>query len=153
MTMTERMAMEWLMKKYKPEDIKYNYNKSPDFELSDGRRIEVKRPTFGTLFFPKKQWESLDDHVEVLIMEGDRPEPIAIVPFSKIKRLKLAGKPLELMGRKYRIIVSTERKLDIRCSEETFYAFRRYAADYRSYEEALKSLLVKAGFMKDAVVF
>jgi hypothetical protein len=37
------------------------------------------------------------------------------------------------------------RDLRIRCSEEVYRAFKRYAADYDSYEEALISLLEKAG--------
>jgi hypothetical protein len=152
MTQAERMAMEWLLKKYKREDIKYNYNKNPDFELSDGRKIEVKRPAFGTLFFSKKQWDELDDDVEVMIIESG-PEPIALVPFSRIKALKMAEKPLDCGGNKYRILVSTEKTIIIRCTEETWRAFRRYAADYQSYEDALRAFLVKAGFLREGLVF
>lgn len=36
-------------------------------------------------------------------------------------------------------------RIVIWCSEEVRRAFRRYAADYRNYEEALVSLLEKAG--------
>jgi hypothetical protein len=38
-----------------------------------------------------------------------------------------------------------ECRLVIRCSRETLVAFKRYAADYESYEDALVSLLEKAG--------
>jgi len=38
-----------------------------------------------------------------------------------------------------------EYRLVIRCSRETLVAFKRYAADYESYEDALVSLLEKAG--------
>lgn len=37
------------------------------------------------------------------------------------------------------------RRIVIWCSEEVYRAFKRYAADYRNYEEALISLLEKAG--------
>jgi len=38
----------------------------------------------------------------------------------------------------------TER-IVIRCTRETAVAFRRYAAEFRNYEEALLSLLARAG--------
>jgi hypothetical protein len=38
-----------------------------------------------------------------------------------------------------------DRELRIRCARETFIAFKRYAADYRTYEDALLSLLEGAG--------
>jgi len=153
MTETERSVYMWLLKKYKPDEVKYNYRGSPDFELIDGRRIEVKRIMFGTIFFSKKQWESLDGDVEIIIM-GDGSEPIAIIPFSKIKELKSNGKLLELKDKKCRIVVSAEEeRLQIRCSRETYNAFRKYAADYKNYEEALRSLLAKAGVLREAIVF
>jgi len=44
-------------------------------------------------------------------------------------------------------------KIIIRCTEETKKAFRRYAADYESYEEALRSLLARAGALEESLVF
>jgi len=44
--------------------------------------------------------------------------------------------------------VSRERKrevLRIRCTRETLVRFKRYAAHFKNYEEALKSLLNRAG--------
>lgn len=32
---------------------------------------------------------------------------------------------------------------------DTYRAFKRYAADYRNYEEALRSLLEKAGVVRE----
>lgn len=43
--------------------------------------------------------------------------------------------------------------LYIWCDEELYRAFKRYAADYRNYAEALKSLLVKAGVLQEAPTF
>lgn len=39
------------------------------------------------------------------------------------------------------------------CGEETYRAFRRYAADFRNYEEALRSLLRMAGALPEAPTF
>jgi hypothetical protein len=41
-----------------------------------------------------------------------------------------------------------EMKLVIRCSRETYVAFRKYSAEYGCYEDALRSLLEKAGAIK-----
>jgi hypothetical protein len=38
-----------------------------------------------------------------------------------------------------------ECRLVIRCSRETLVAFKRYAAEFKDYEEALISLLERAG--------
>ena len=35
--------------------------------------------------------------------------------------------------------------LRIRCSRETLVAFKRYAAEFKTYEDALLSLLERAG--------
>jgi len=43
--------------------------------------------------------------------------------------------------------------LIIRCTEETWRAFRRYAVDYENYEAALRTLLVKADVLKESRVF
>ncbi|MEM1710533.1 MAG: hypothetical protein QW820_06550 [Sulfolobales archaeon] len=46
-----------------------------------------------------------------------------------------------------------KRMLYILCDEELYRAFRRYAADYRSYSEALRDLLIKAGALRKPTVF
>ncbi len=43
--------------------------------------------------------------------------------------------------------------LRIRCSDDVWRAFRRYSADYHNYEEALRSLLIRAGVIEDVRVF
>jgi len=45
------------------------------------------------------------------------------------------------------------RVLVVRCSEETWRSFRKYAADYESYEDALRSLLALAGALHEGYVF
>jgi hypothetical protein len=152
MTSAERSVLEWLMKKYPGEEIKYNYNKSPDFVLTDGRKIEVKRPAFGTLYFSKEQWEGLSDDTEIAVVDEKRPEPF-LVKFSKIKSLHSLRKPLECNGKKYIIRVASRSKLIIECSEETKRTFLRYAVDYRSHEDALRALLTRAGILHEGFVF
>ena len=47
-----------------------------------------------------------------------------------------------------RMMRRKDREIRIRCTEETYRAWRRYAADFRNYEEALRSLLDKAGALR-----
>jgi len=152
MTSAVRSVLEWLMKKYPGEEIKYNYNKSPDFVLTNGRMIEVKRPSFGTLYFSKEQWEGLSDDTEIAVVDEKRLEPF-LVKFSKVKSLFASKKPLECNGKKYIIRVASRSKLIIECSEETKRTFLKYAVDYRSHEDALRALLTKAGVLHEGRVF
>jgi len=46
-----------------------------------------------------------------------------------------------------------DQKIVIRCTSETKKAFRRYAADYPSYEDAIRALLIAAGFLREGMVF
>ncbi|MEM4429655.1 MAG: hypothetical protein QXM08_00645 [Thermofilaceae archaeon] len=46
-----------------------------------------------------------------------------------------------------------KRMLYILCDDELYRAFRRYAADYRSYAEALRELMVRAGVLKKPITF
>lgn len=39
------------------------------------------------------------------------------------------------------------------CDQELYRTFKRYAADYKNHAEALRSLLIKAGVLKDALTF
>lgn len=155
LTDSERKALDWLIKKYGENygKIRFNYNMSPDFILPGGRKIEVKRPAFNTIYFTAKQWFELSGDTEIMLME-DGPEPIAVVPFSEVKKAYESGKQLKCGGKSFRISVSEKKDLIfIRCSEETWRAFRRYAVDYEDYEAALRSLLVKAGLLSESAVF
>jgi hypothetical protein len=142
MTKSERVAYEWLVKAYGP-GVKYNYNKSPDFVLPDGSMFEAKYlpPRSKILFFTRKQWEELPDNV-VIIVVSDKPEPLCTIPFSELKEKRRA-----VCGDRevYAYVEPTQDVLRIRCSRETLVAFRRYAAEFRDYEEALISLLERAG--------
>jgi len=46
-----------------------------------------------------------------------------------------------------------KRRLVIRCGDETYRAFKKYAIDYINYEEALRALLNKAGVLPESHVF
>ncbi|MEM1690500.1 MAG: hypothetical protein QXF05_02935 [Thermofilaceae archaeon] len=48
---------------------------------------------------------------------------------------------------------SGRRMLYILCDDELYRAFRRYAADYRSYAEALRELMVRAGVLRRPPAF
>ena len=56
---------------------------------------------------------------------------------------------LKFMGGK----MAKNRMIYIWCDEELYRACKRYAADYKNYAEALKSLLVKVGFLREAPTF
>jgi len=82
MNKTERKAFEWLLRQGVPKSsIHYQKRKSPDFVLSDGRMIEVKRIVGNTIFFGRKQFEELKriaDKVTVLAFRDESDEPIVI---------------------------------------------------------------------------
>jgi hypothetical protein len=46
-----------------------------------------------------------------------------------------------------------DKRIVIRCSERTWKAFKKYAVDYPSYEEALKAFLEEKGYLREGVVF
>jgi hypothetical protein len=152
LTDSERKALDWLTKKYGGE-VRFNYSKSPDFTLSDGHKIEVKRVQFNTIYFTAKQWSELSEDTEIMLM-GDDPEPIAIVPFAEVKKAYESGKQLKCGGRSFMISVQEKQcTILIRCSVETLKAFKKYAVDYEDYEAALRSLLARAGAVREGVVF
>jgi len=136
MTLTERLFKEWLLKNgYTDDDIKYNHKSSPDFILSDGRRIEVKRPMRGYIYFTRKQWLSLDDDVEIAIVHEDYPEPIAIVPFREFKEAYRTNRKIECGGKVFGITVDMNTtRIIIRCRPET-----------KKEWEQLKAMLGKDG--------
>jgi hypothetical protein len=139
MTKSERAFYEWLVKKY-GSDVRYNYRESPDFVLPDGRMFEVKYlpPRAKTLYFTRKQWEELPNNVEIAVMSDDS-EPLCIIPFSELKK---KGKAV-CGNKEIHVYVPLERTdvLQIRCFPETIIAFKKYAAEFKSYEDALISLL------------
>jgi len=152
-TLTERMVKNWLIRKgYRKEDIIFNRRSSPDFYLADGRKIEVKRLVGNTIYFTAKQWESLSDDVEVFIMHESSRNPIAIVPFSEIRKAVETGN--KVRG-KFNVTVLRNGKvsLEIWVAPDLKQKFKEYASHYKNDEEALKSLLVKVGFMREAPTF
>ncbi|MEM4976659.1 MAG: hypothetical protein QXT64_04975 [Desulfurococcaceae archaeon] len=46
-----------------------------------------------------------------------------------------------------------KRMLYVVCDEEVYRAFRRFAADYESYGEALRELLIRAGVLRRLPIF
>lgn len=145
MTLTERLFYEWLLGNgYGKEDIRYNRYGNPDFILSDGRRIEVKRPIENMLYFTAKQWRELRDSDEVAIVHESKKEPIGFVKFAEIKKAHSEGKHVVVGGRKYFVFVD-ERSctIIIRCTPETRRRFRILMAEknFRNTGEALRYLL------------
>ncbi|MEM2447843.1 MAG: hypothetical protein QXT14_02695 [Candidatus Bathyarchaeia archaeon] len=152
-TLTKRMARDWLIRNgYRKEDIVFNKRSSPDFILSDGRKIEVKRLAGNTIYFTAKQWESLTDDVEVFIMREDSKTPVAIVPFSEVRRAVESGGKVR-GGFNVTVSMSGKVRLEIWLSPSLRRKFKEYASYYRDYEEALKSLLIKAGVLREAPIF
>jgi hypothetical protein len=150
LTLTERLAKEWLLSQgYREEQIRFNKQSSPDFLLSDGRKIEVKRPVKGVIYFSQKQWNALSNDVEVFIMHETSKEPLAIVPFSEVRKSFESGKVLSCKGGKFGINVEPEGEiLRIRCSRDTLADFIkicgelcRYKGGKVTYEDALRFLM------------
>jgi hypothetical protein len=149
MTATERIVKEWLVSKgYSESDIVFNRKGSPDFILPDGRRIEVKRPISGCLWFTHKQLSELSDGDEIVIVHESNPNQIFSVKFSEIK----GGRTITIGGKTLKIVVAMDEKIVIKCSPETRMAFSRFIANnnYKSAEEALRALLKQAGFLREA---
>ncbi|MEM1681055.1 MAG: hypothetical protein QXZ56_07605 [Sulfolobales archaeon] len=152
-TVTKRMVLEWLISRgYRREDIVFNRRSSPDFILPDGRRIEVKRVAGNAVYFTRKQWECLDDGVEIALVNEGLKEPIAVVPFSEVRRVAESGG--RLLGR-FRVIIqpSSSRVICIRCGEDLYKAFVKFSLDYDGYSEALRELMVRAGVLKKPITF
>jgi hypothetical protein len=115
MTVTKRMALNWLLKSYRREDIRFNRRGSPDFMLSDGRKVEVKRPIGGWIYFTAKQWRQLSDDVEVFIVHEAREEPL-IIPFKEFREAAQKG-IFKVRGYPFAIGEESERVV-IRCTPE-----------------------------------
>jgi hypothetical protein len=144
MTNSERAVYKWLVEKYGP-GVKYNYNRSPDFILPDGKMFEAKYvpSNSNVLFFTKKQWDSLADNVEIVVVDNGL-ELLCTVKMAELRKLRSEGKLLKCGDRKLivRVDVGTTN-LVIKCSEETAWRFRRFVTEYRfrDYEDALVTLL------------
>jgi len=144
MTKSERMVLEWLTRRYGVA-VRYRYNKSPDFILPDGTMFEAKylAPSSNTIYFTRKQWDELHDNVNIVVV-GDSPEPLCVVPFGEIKRSVLEGKPFICGGR--RLVARIEQDvyvLRIKCRRETAYKLKKFMVenDFDSYDDALSFLL------------
>ncbi|MEM3994958.1 MAG: hypothetical protein QXW40_06170, partial [Thermofilum sp.] len=59
-----------------------------------------------------------------------------------------------LLGR-FRVIIqpSSSRVICIRCGEDLYKAFVKFALDYDDYSEALRELMIKAGIMRKPPTF
>jgi hypothetical protein len=144
LTITKRMALEFLLRSgYRREDIRFNRRGSPDFILSDGRRVEVKRPVEGRIYFTAKQWRELDDDVEIFILHEGMEEPVSI-PFREFREAHSRG-IYRVRGYPFTVVEESERVV-IRCSPETkreldLLTIRLGA---KSYGELLTRLVEKA---------
>jgi hypothetical protein len=152
MTVTERIVRDWLIRRgYKEHEIVFNRKGSPDFILPD-RRVEVKRPVSGYLWFTPKQLEELADDDEVFVVHEGRPDRVSSVKFSEIR----GKRTVTVGGETLRITVGpVNERIVIRCSPQTKAAFAAFITsyNYRSAEEALRALLEQAGVLKPARVF
>ncbi|MEM1868560.1 MAG: hypothetical protein QXY41_05995 [Thermoproteota archaeon] len=153
-TLTKRIVIDWLVRSgYRREDIVFNRRSSPDFILPDGRKIEVKRLAGSTIYFTPKQWESLTDDVEVVVVKEDMREPVAIVPFSMIRKVAESGigriGNLNIIARR----PGKTRVIHIWCDEDLYRTFMSYSANYKDHAEALRELMVRAGVYRKPPTF
>jgi hypothetical protein len=150
MTITERIVKEYLLKNgYKEEDIFFNRYGSPDFILSDCRKIEVKRLYNNSIYFTKKQIE-LDDNVEVFLVNEKLDNPIVdIIPFYEIKKVLDSMEKFEMntgfinwKGKKYRIIKESGELIEIRCTKTTKKNFKIMLSEVKNSEDLIKILWI-----------
>jgi len=88
MTKTEQLTKEWLMRHgYKEDDIIFQSATSPDFILSDGKSIEVKKVNNHTLTIYQSQWEQLQAQADcsIAIFNDISIEPLAVIKVCEIK--------------------------------------------------------------------
>ena len=88
MTKTEQLTKEWLMRHgYTEDDIIFQSATSPDFILSDGKSIEVKKVKNHTLAIYQNQWEQLQAQADcsIAIFNDISVEPLAVIRVCEIK--------------------------------------------------------------------
>jgi len=87
MNKTEQLAKEWLMRHgYTEDDIIFQSATSPDFILSDGKSIEVKKVNNHTLAIYQSQWEQLQAQADcsIAIFNNISIEPLAVISVCEI---------------------------------------------------------------------
>jgi len=90
MTKTEQLAKEWLLGLgYTEDQILFQSRHTPDFLLSDGRSIEVKKvqtPPSRTVRIYGDQWERLQMQPDcsIAIFSEISAEPLAVIKVSEV---------------------------------------------------------------------
>lgn len=157
LTLTKRIVLDYLVKcGYSRDSVVFNRNSSIDFELPDGRFIVVKRLAGNTIYFTPKQWDNLCQYedmvgdVEVFVVREGLSEPVAIIPFSEIRRAVETSSGVARC-RGFNVVArrpGKSRVLHIWCDEELYRVFKTFASSYRDYADALRELMVRAGVLK-----
>ncbi len=81
MNKTETMAYKWLLKRFKPEEIRFHGHSTPDFTTTNGEQFEVKRIYGKTIWFHTPQLEQLAKMENTTILcFSDKQDPIALFP-------------------------------------------------------------------------
>jgi len=145
LVITKMLFRNWLIKQgYKPEEIRFNRRGSPDFILADGKRFEVKRPVSGFIYFTDKQWNSLNDDDEIVIMYENLDSPLGITKFKSVREAHSKGKSVVIGGRRYGVVVGRRKsRVTVWCSEKTKKRFESLylKSGFSSYEGFLSFLL------------
>lgn len=87
MTKTEQLAKEWLMSLgYSEDDIVFRSVDSPDFLLSNGKSIEVKKVNGHTLSIYEAQWEKLkaQSDCSIAIFNETSSEPLTVIKVCEV---------------------------------------------------------------------
>jgi hypothetical protein len=144
MTLSKKIVENWLLENgYSKEDIKFNKKGPPDFILSDGRKIQVKRLYSNLIYFTQKEVEELSDSTEVFIVDEKVSNPIvAIIPFSEVRKGLKKG---YVIWKDRRFIISKEKaeaEIRIRCSKTTKKYFEVMLSEVKDPEDLIKILWV-----------
>lgn len=140
MNKTEKIAYQWLTQKLGKTNVHYQNHNSPTFTLSnESMSYEAKRLYGHTIWFYENQFQKLKklgDQCEIIIIEDDKWEPVALIPMSDIEANTVVNNIL------VRVITTLEH---IPISPETKVALNKVGAKLNkkdvSYEEIIQSLL------------
>lgn len=93
MNQTEKIAYKWLIEILGKKNVQYQPHNTPSFILSDeAMGYEAKRLYGHSIWFYEQQFtklKALGDHCEIIVIEDNNPEPVALIPISDIEPNKV----------------------------------------------------------------
>ena len=150
MKKADRFAYEYLLNKYKKEEIYYSKRGVPKFLTADEKGYHPKLYYNGAVRFSLKEFEKLrkKDHITVLFFDTNG-KLITTAKSTELKSGIFRGMKIAIFNRKENVKYTT---LTIFCTSETCNRFKKHASKWKTEEAFLNYLLSLYEFKNPEVI-